>query len=422
MSNALAIAAVTAILEQLLNAVLNDPQTTVGGTVTISALAPDILQTKLGGETALNVNLFLHQVSHNAAWRNTGFPSLAADGSTALRRPPLALDLHYLLTAYASEDTQAEALLGYALLMLHENAVIPRNQIRSALTNPQTTNLGANPLSSVLATSGLADQVEMIKIIPSPIKGEEMAWLWTALKADYRPTYPFLVSVVLIDSQYSPSVALPVLSRNVAAQAGPPPQLVDVQPPTHQIAAAPGDTVTLAGQSLSSAILIKLTNPQLGVEVPLFAPLTINDRAVTFAAPDQPASIPAGIYNAAVLIADPSGQTGSTNSLLFPLAPTILGAPPPAAATNNAANPPTTTVTLSCKPQVLPQQSVTLILGSHMAAATGFATATSALTFVFPALPPGSYLARLRVDGVESPINVNWNATPPSFQGPFITV
>ena len=32
----------------------------------------------------------------------------------ALKNPPLALDLHYLLTAYASEDRQAEALLGYA--------------------------------------------------------------------------------------------------------------------------------------------------------------------------------------------------------------------------------------------------------------------------------------------------------------------
>lgn len=422
MSNALAIAAVTATLEQFLNAALNAPQTTVGGTVTISALAPDILQAKLGSDNSIHVNLFLHQVSHNAAWRNTGFPSLAADGSTPLRRPPLALDLHYLLTAYASEDTQAEALLGYAILMLHENAVIPRNQIRAALTNPQTTNLGTNPLSSVLAASGLADQVEMIKIVPSPIKSEEMAWLWTALKADYRPTYPFNVSVVLIDSQYTPIVGLPVLSQNLSAQAGQPPQLVEVQAPNQQIASAPGDTVTLAGQSLSAATRIALANPRLGVELPPFAPLTINDRSVTFAAPDQPASIPAGIYQVAVLIADPSGQTGSTNSLPFPLAPSILSAPAPTATTNNSATPPTTTVTLSCKPQVLPQQSVTLILGSHMAAANRFETATAALTFVFPALPSGSYLARLRVDGVESPINVNWNATPPSFQGPFITV
>lgn len=423
MSNALAIAAVTATLEQFLNAALNSPQTTVGGTVTISAVAPDILQTKLSaGDNTVHMNLFLHQVTHSAAWRNAGFPSLAADGSTALRRPPLALDLHYLLTAYASEDTQAEALLGYAILMLHENAVIPRNQIRAALTNPQTSNLGANPLSTVLASSGLADQVEMIKIVPSTVNREEMAWLWTALKADYRPTYPFQVSVVLIDMQYMPTVALPVLARNIAAQAGRPPQLFEVQPPNQQIAAAPGDTVTVTGQSLSAATGVALLNARLGIQLPPVAPVTITDSAIKFVAPDQPANVPAGIYSVTVLIADPSGQTGSTNSLPMPLAPSVLTSPAPTATTNHSANPPTTTVSLSCKPQVLPNQSVTLILGSNMAPASPIEAATAALTFQFPALASGSYLVRLRVDGVESPISVNWAATPPVFKGPFITI
>ena len=87
----------------------------------------------------------------------------------------------------------------------------------------------------------------MIKITPATLGREELAWLWTALKADYRPTFPFQVSVVLIEPQLPASAALPVLSRNIVAQAGPPAQLLSVEPPTGQAAPALGDTVIVTG-------------------------------------------------------------------------------------------------------------------------------------------------------------------------------
>ena len=61
MSNALAIAAVTATLEYCLNLVYNHPSAVLGG-VSVSALAPDIAQTNFatGSSSQLHVNLFLH--------------------------------------------------------------------------------------------------------------------------------------------------------------------------------------------------------------------------------------------------------------------------------------------------------------------------------------------------------------------------
>ncbi|MBV8629755.1 MAG: DUF4255 domain-containing protein [Silvibacterium sp.] len=418
MSSALAIAGVTATLEFFLNAVLNNPSSVLG-TVTVSALAPDILQTTVAGSSKLYVNLFLHQVAHNPAWRNIGFPSLSADGSTLLQNPPLALDLHYLLTVYASEDTQAEALLGYAILMLHENAILPRAQIRTALISlPSTNPFSTNPLSNPLSTSGLADQIEMIKITPATLGREEMAWIWTALKADYRPTYAFQASVVLIQPQLPTSVALPVLSTNISAQAVSPAQIVDIQPPNNQLVAAPGDIVTVTGQFLSGPSQISLTNARLGIQRPPFAPTTVTNSALAFVVPDDAVNLPAGVYNLTVLFISGSTVVNSTNSLPIGLAPSILSSPAPAA-TSNASG---TLVTLTCKPQVRPNQTVTLILGSQSAQATQFESATAVLSFQFPALASGSYLARLRVDGVESPVGVNWKATPPAFTGPFITI
>ena len=128
MSNALAISGVTAVLEYLLTGVYSGSGL---GSVAVSAKAPDLVQAGLasGSDSSLQVNLFLHQVTYSAAWRNVGQPSVGADGSTRLKNPPLALDLHYLLTAYASEDCAAEALLGYAIQMMHETPVLARSVI-----------------------------------------------------------------------------------------------------------------------------------------------------------------------------------------------------------------------------------------------------------------------------------------------------
>ncbi len=159
MSNALAISGVTAALQFYLGNVYSGLSTLFGGSVTVSSQAPDLVQNTLGnGSTLQNqVNLFLHQVTYNAGWRNVGLPSLGADGKSQLKNPPLALDLHYLLTAYGSSDWQAEALLGYALLMLHQNPVLARNDISTALNALPKSN-PLNPLSAELGGSGLAEK------------------------------------------------------------------------------------------------------------------------------------------------------------------------------------------------------------------------------------------------------------------------
>jgi hypothetical protein len=414
MSNAMAIAGVTAVLEYLLTNVYAGAQL---GTVSVSAIAPDLIQNGSAGgsDSPLQVNLFLHQVTYNAAWRNVGQPSMAADGRTRLGNPPLALDLHYLLTAYGSEDCEAEALLGFAIQMFHETPVIPRSQILLGLTSLPA----GNPVSGLLGSSGLADQIEMIKITPATLGREESAWLWTALKADYRPTFPFLVSVVLIEPQFATAAGLPVLSRNIVAQAGPPPQLIEVVPPTGQSAAAVGNAVIVNGQSLTGVNRVALSNARLGIQYPPFAPSTVTDTSVSFMVPDDPANLPAGTYSLSMLFTDAGGQIiQSTNTIPFSIAPTIAAVPAPTVVANALG----LLVTVNCDPEVLPNQSVTLALGATMVPVQTFDALTPVLAFQFPTLAGGQYLARLRVDGVESPVNVNWSAVPPVFTGPWVTV
>ena len=408
MSNALALSAVTATIQYWLNNSLNDSASPLGS-VTVTAKAPDIAQGNLnpGQGADLLVNLFMHQVTPNAAYRNVNLPTLSRDGTSRLTNQPLALDLHYLLTAYANQDTEAEALLGYAILMLHENPVLTRGQITNALADLPNTN----PYRTVLSWSGIAEQFEMIKITPSTLGREEMAWLWTALKADYRPTFPFQVSVVLIEPQAPTVFALPVLNRAVTVQAGLAPRIVEILPPPFQAAPGPGDTATANGAYLSGITKIVMVNGHLGVNYPPFAPATTSPGTLTFTVPNDPANLPAGVYQVSAQATDATNAIlASSNSVLMAVAPSIVLAPAPSAANNSKG----TLVTIHCAPQVRPGQKVELILGGTSAPAQRFTAQTDVLSFQFPTLAPGNYVGRLSVDGIVSRVKLS-ATNPPAF-------
>jgi len=216
MSNALALAAVSFVLVDLLNNGLidRDISATGVGDVSVTALAPDLIDTSATGPSQLN--LFLYQVTPNQGWRNVGFPSRDASG-VRIDNPPLALDLHYLLMAYGAQQLHAEILMGYAMQLLHETPILTRNAIRKSLSAPTLVPAGGGlpPAMLNLYTSELAEQVELIKIWPQILSTEEISKLWTAFQTHYRPTAAYQASVVLIESKASIKTALPVQYRTV---------------------------------------------------------------------------------------------------------------------------------------------------------------------------------------------------------------
>jgi hypothetical protein len=244
-----------------------------------------------------------------------------------------------------------------------------------------------------------------------------MAWLWTALKADYRPTFPFQVSVVLIESKNPAAMPLPVLVRDLVVQASmasPLPAITLIIPAAGQPAATLNTTVTVQGNHLTGATGVVLSNSLRGISQTL-APTVLSDISLTFAPPDlgTPTELAAGIYNLSVQV--PTATT--TNSLPFAIAPEILAGAPTTLASGN------TTVTVPCRPFLRPSQQVFLIIGDQQAAANPFSAATNSPSFTYPNLLPttGAVPLRLRVDGIDSPI-INMASTPPAFMGPTITV
>jgi len=195
-SSALALASVTAVLKHLLENCLaaRGVTTALGGDATVSSLPPDRVPS--GADERAQLNLFLYLVTPRVGLA-TSLPH-GADG-----RPRLALELRYLISAYGSQDYQAEILLGHALQLLHERPAFERAEIAAALAALTDGSDGRviPPALGALRASDLAHQVERIEILPEFLNAEEISRLWSALQAKYRPSAVYRVSAVVIRDQ-----------------------------------------------------------------------------------------------------------------------------------------------------------------------------------------------------------------------------
>ena len=430
MSSPLAIASVTAVLRDLLNNGFIDHNIvgSLGSNVNITALPPDTIP--LDGSTAqTQLNLFLHQVTPNPGWRNAGLPSRDSRGDR-ITNAPLALDLHYLLTAYGAEELHSEILLGYAMYLMHERPMLERQTIRPALAGSTVDGSILPPAYQALTPADLADQVEQIKITPITMNTEEMSKLWSAMQAKYRPTAAYSISVVLIEAQKPTRTPLPVLTRGardpvtgreagITASAGlipPYPGLTSVTPPTQQLAAVLGDNIILHGHHLNGTNLqARFEHTLLDDPITVVIGANLNSDQVSVTLPNNLAAIsawPPGSWLVSLSLQRP-GETEIriTNSFPIILAPSLnIGS-------SNASRDIVTdvvTIQLVFTPEVRPSQQVSLSAGGQQALPTNLNSQTGSLDFDFPALAAGSQWLRLRIDGVDS-LLINRNISPPEF-------
>jgi hypothetical protein len=423
MSSPLAIGSVSAVLRNLLDNGLIDMGGAMGGPVTVTSVAPDTINLDDANLTP-RLNLFLYQVTPNPGWRNVGQPSRSSATGERLTNAPLALDLHYLVTAYGRADFQAEILLGYAMHLLHERPVLDRDAIRDTLTGGPVVSQLPPALAALAAASDLADQAELIKITPSAQSTDEMSKLWSAIQSKYRPSCAYQVSVVLIEGKRPAVAPLPVLTRGkpdpvtqrdrgvvVIPDVLPPlPTLFEARAPDNQPATRLGESVTIAGTRLAGAGHEVRLMHRLFTTFVAVAPVTASDdgKEATFTLPNTPAALAAGQLSATIHFT-PEGEIEprETNAIPFVIAPALNL--PPASMTRGV----TVDVTLTASPEVRPQQQAILMLDSAQAVAEPRLLPTDPLLFKFPAsLPAGPYLARLRVDGTDSILIDRTNPLP----------
>jgi len=200
MSNHLAIAAVTATFQRVLQSAIQED--VYGARVT--TMRPNMLES---GSTETGINVYLYLVTPNPAFR-TPDPMTRRPKGDLVKRSQMAMDLQYILSFYGNDaELEPQRLYGATVRTLQDMLPLTPDMIRDTL---------ADPTLGFLAGADLADQLEPVRITPAEISVENLSKLWSVffqtpyvLSATYRGT------VVLLDSEDSGVRALPVRDRRV---------------------------------------------------------------------------------------------------------------------------------------------------------------------------------------------------------------
>ncbi|WP_145477587.1 DUF4255 domain-containing protein [Stenotrophomonas rhizophila] len=406
MSNALAIAAVTAALKNLVDRHLDGLDLSALGSVSVGAMALDRVLT--GDNEPNQINLFLYQVSANSGWRNTGLASRDGAGQR-VSNPPLALDLHYLLTAFGSQELNRDALFGLGMQALHETPMLDRERLR-ALLGPPALPFGA------FSAESLADQVEWLKITPQYLSAEELSKLWTAAQARFRASMAYQVSVVLIQSDAGVRAARPVLrrgpeDRGPRAVAALPPRLRAIENLTLPglRGGRLGDLLRVDADGAGAGTHLVLEHARGGLRqaLPLLAdgPRHWQVQLPAADAADVAAAWAPGLYTLRLRTSTPGQPELIGDAVPWMLAPRITVTPLTAAAGAELA------LSIECLPQLLSTQQAGLRLlfgGQELPVedvdTPADASQPSAVHAIVPAAlaTAGLHPVALRVEGVDS--------------------
>ncbi len=433
MSNFLAIATVTAALSQTLRAAV---ETDVPG-ASVTTLRPDAAG---GGIPATRVNLYLYQVTPNAAWRNADLPTRSSDGQL-MQRAQVALDLHYLLNFYGDEgQLEPQRLMGSVVRTLHARPVLTRQLIRSTI---------ANPAFNFLAASNLAEAIELVKFTPLPLSLEELSKLWSVFfQTTYTLSIAYQGTVVLIESDTTPRATLPVRARNLYV-------VPFRQPLIEQLMAQAGvdqpivldSTLLIRGQRLRGELtLVRLggievaPTPQDVTDTQISLPLSLLLASPPAASPPlSGAALRAGVQGVQVVHqilmgTPPEPHRGvESNVAAFVLRPSIVAPVSVANVQGSGTALRSAELTVQVEPPIGRAQRAVLLMyeqASEAPAAYDFVVGprtadADALTIPISGVRAGDYLVRIQVDGAESPLVVDTDPDSPTFNqyiAPLVTI
>lgn len=350
------------------------------------------------------INIYAYQVESDPALRNDDLPTRGQNGILR-QRPQVALNISYLMTFYGDEKKlEPQQLLGWTVGKLHANPVIVPGIPNDEIAEFQT--------SYPFATDpNLTGQKTHVRMTPLPLSLEDLSKIWSVFfHTEYHLSVTYQASVVLItEDEPEPQPVLPVRQRQLFVLPSSGPVIDSVLPQT----VPPGGPLTIRGQHIQANQVQVIFN-----DLPPVTP-DQNTGGLVVRLPD---TLPAGVNTVRLEQTVNVGAAGQpeprrvseSNAMAFVLQPVIekvAGAK--------------STLTLTVKPKVQPQQSVTLWLDEQMdkadlgAAQTPYtygltpkdhASATDTLQFDISKVNQATYQLRLRIDRAES-LAKTWELT-----------
>lgn len=161
------------------------------------------------------LNWFLYRIAPNPAYRNMEPPRTGS--RTSRGSPPLALELHYLLTTYPAalttvgeQEQIAHIALAAAMRALHENAVVATGSPFFSAPPPQL--------------------VEPLRIALETLDVDTLSKVWTAASQPLRLSAGYMVSLVVVEQHATSVTGPPVRQRRVLVLPTTGPRLLSATP------------------------------------------------------------------------------------------------------------------------------------------------------------------------------------------------
>jgi Pvc16 N-terminal domain len=130
----------------------------------------------LSANDSVRLSIYLYRIVENAMLKNQ-FP--AAGNGARIRKPPLTLDLFYLITPLVGLPREQQIVLGKVMQVYYDRAI-----------------LEGSDLAGSLAAAG-----QQVRVVLNPVTLEETTRIWQALEMSYRLSVCYVVRIAMVDSR-----------------------------------------------------------------------------------------------------------------------------------------------------------------------------------------------------------------------------
>jgi hypothetical protein len=408
-TNHQSIATITAILSQIVQGFAASAVDGAG----VTMQRPDSAPTAgTEGASSSRVNLFMFQASFDPTFRNADLPTRDRGGQ-AVQRPRAALQLHYLLSFYGEENVLApQRMLAAVIAGLHGRPWISMEHAAAFVA----ANQGNNSSFHYLADSRLAEQGESVRLTPDSLNLEELSKLWSVFfQVPYALSIAYKASVVLVDAPDTPHPRLPVRIP-----------VIDVRADHSPIVVA---AVRAEGAASGAPIFASST---LAISGSGFAGKDLVVRIDGVPTPTSPASPTALLFDlsgrglrAGSRVLQVARLAGAaSNPVRFALRPRVT-----AVSMVDVDGVPGRAIQVDSDVTIGADQSVEVLLQQRNGERTSLTLTvprrdadSSRVQVPRSELPNGTFLVRLRIDGVESELESSDAPSDWSYTGPALVL
>lgn len=141
---------------------------------------------------SLGMSLYVYRITvsstRNLRWR------IANDGTRY--RPPIPLDAHFLVTAWASDPIKQQRMLGFAIRTLEDTPILPSGILNQHAPEPEVFR-----------------PEETVELVFENVSTQDQSYIWEVAPSKEQPSATYVARMIEVDSTVTADAMAPVTTR-----------------------------------------------------------------------------------------------------------------------------------------------------------------------------------------------------------------